>query len=82
MLPVTEAHMTPHKTHKQFTYSDAERAILGKYKEAYLATISQQEQDQLLRGGVFPDIFNYWHARDSAELTKEKMVIQKKVKHN
>lgn len=77
---VTEAQAKPRKVRKECSYTTEERAILAKYKEEYLATTSHQQRDQLLRGEVFCDMFNYWHGRDGVDLTEEETSTRQKVR--
>ena len=82
MPPVTEVPEKLRKTRKECSYTAAERAILTKHKEAYLATTSHQERDQLLRGAVFIDMFNYWFDGDKVVMTEEEIVEKQKVRPN
>ena len=52
------------KTRKECLYTDEERAIMAKYKEAYKATINHNERESLLRNHIFPDIFNFWYKEE------------------
>lgn len=82
MPPVTEVPEKLRKTRKECSYTAAERAILAKHKEAYLATTSHHERDRLLRGEVFIDMFNYWFDGDKVVMTEEEIVEKQKVRSN
>ena len=62
--PFLEALKTnkPRKPRKQSEYSTQERSIMSKYKEEYKAKTGK-ERENVLRGKVLVDIFNFWHSK-------------------
>jgi hypothetical protein len=50
------------KPRKQSEFTKQERGIMGRNKEAFKTT-SGKERDNVLRGKILVDIFNFWHSK-------------------
>lgn len=59
------------KSRKGCRYSDAERAVLSKYKEEYKSKTTPEAREQVLKQKVFVDIFNYWYSKEGAMPSEE-----------
>jgi hypothetical protein len=61
------------KPRKESAYSKEEKSILGKYKDEYKSKTARERQN-VLRGSILVDIFNYWQdkgiALDADEMEK------------
>jgi hypothetical protein len=53
-----------HKARKGCQYNAEERAVLSKYKEAYKKQTTHVDRENLLRGKILVDIFNYWFTKE------------------
>jgi hypothetical protein len=79
-MPGIDATLEPtRKARKGSLYTDEERVILGKYKAAYKATTTHSQRDALLRGSIFPEIFNYWFQKEQIMPIESEIVIRRKV---
>lgn len=70
------------KQRKGCQYTTEERAILGNYKVAYKATTTHAERDALLRGSIFPDIYNYWFQKEGGSPPEAEIAIRRKVSND
>lgn len=80
-LPILGTQEQGRKVRKDSQYTAEERAVLTVYKKAYKATTSYSQRDALLRGSIFPDIFNFWYIKEQSMPTETETLERRKVSH-
>jgi Ni,Fe-hydrogenase III component G len=76
-------HLSPEapsrKIRKESQYTQEERTVLGKYRAEYKATTTHSQRDTLVRGKIFPDMFNFWYQKEQRLPNETETEERKKV---
>jgi hypothetical protein len=80
MIAIQDIQEPVRKARKGCQYTDEERAVLGKFKAAYKATTNHSQRDALMRGSIFPEMWNFWFQKEQVMPTEEQTLSRRKVR--